>query len=189
MWKHNVIFKKNFKLYIYKNFCAVYFRFYLETFFNSLILKTFKNRTYILFTEIYGLIKLLNKLLEIMKIRNLLIMVTLVISFTASAKREVPAEVPAIIYGGVIYSVPHFGFENGSKQNGGFVKATNEKSNEVMWVKRIYKIWYNPFKEQDVQDIFITNMHLSSDNKYLVIINERNEKYSLNIGTKKVKKL
>lgn len=124
-----------------------------------------------------------------MKIRNLLIMFTLAISFTASAKREVPAEVPTIIYGGVIYSVPHFGFENGSKQNGGFVKATNEKSNEAMWLKRIYKIWYNPFKEQDSQDIFITNMQLSSDNTHLVIINERNETYSLNIRTQKVKRL
>jgi hypothetical protein len=124
-----------------------------------------------------------------MKIRNLLIMFTLAISFAASAKREVPAEVPAIIYGGVIYSVPHFGFENGSKQNGGFVKATNEKSSDVMWVKRIYKIWYNPFKEQDVQDIFVTSMQISSDNTHLVITNERNETYSLNVGTQKVKRL
>jgi hypothetical protein len=116
-------------------------------------------------------------------------MFTLVISFAASAKREVPSEVPTIIFEGVEYSVPHFGFENGSKQNGGFVKAANEKSNEVMWVKRIYKIWYNPFKERDAQDIFITNMQLSSDNAHLVITNERNEKYSLNIGTLKLKRL
>lgn len=124
-----------------------------------------------------------------MRIKKLSIMFMLAFSIVALAKRDAPVEVQAVTYQGIVYSVPHFGFQNGSNQNGGFVKAVNENSNEVMWVKRIYKIWYNPFKEQDAQDVFITSMQLSSDYKHLIITNERNEMYSLNIGTRKVKRL
>lgn len=123
-----------------------------------------------------------------MRIKYLFIVFLIAVSSFVFAKRSPPAEVPVVIHESVVYSVPHFDFENGSNQNGGFVRAANEVTNEVIWVKRIYKTWYNPFKEQDVQDVFITSMQLSADKKSLEIINERKQKYLLHIKTQKISK-
>ncbi|MCB1813140.1 MAG: hypothetical protein KDK04_15680 [Candidatus Competibacteraceae bacterium] len=122
-------------------------------------------------------------------IRNIVFILAITSSISVLAKRLPPAEVESVVYAGVRYSVPHWGFENDAKQNGGYVLATKIKTDKILWRKRIYKIFYKPAMEKDGQDVFITALEVLQDEKSLLITNEKNSQYKLNLETLKVEKL
>ncbi|MEZ5594412.1 MAG: hypothetical protein R3F53_28475 [Gammaproteobacteria bacterium] len=122
-------------------------------------------------------------------IRSIFFILAITSSISVSAKRLPPAEVEPVVYAGVRYSVPHWGFENDAKQNGGYVLATEIKTNKILWRKRIYKISYKPAMTKDVQDVFITSLEILQNENSLLITNEKNSKYKLNLETLKVEKL
>ena len=69
--------------------------------------------------------------------------------------------------------VPHFGAFHGKEQNGGFVQAWDARKNQLLWDRMIYRIRYDRNLERDVQDVFITEIHL--DGKTLFVTNESSE--------------
>lgn len=99
--------------------------------------------------------------------------------FNLNADRMAPKKVEPVNYNGVIYKVNH--------EKMGFIEAWDEKSNKLLWEVKIYKVNYNIFLERDVQDIYIKNIFIK--NEFLIIIDELSRYYSLDIKTKKVKKL
>ena len=107
------------------------------------------------------------------------------------AKRPSPKDVPDISFNGVRYSVVHWAYLNGQKHNGGYVEALEESTNKKIWGKRIYKTDYGWFFkiEEDAVDVFITLTQVNESENALIVTNEKNEKYSLNLKTQKVTKL
>lgn len=69
----------------------------------------------------------------------------------------------------------------------GFVIATDVGSGKMLWRQRIYRVYINPAKERDVQWVFITE--LIKQDHVLLITNERGNRFSLDLTTRKVTKL
>ena len=103
---------------------------------------------------------------------------------TLYAKRKGPAPVAPVTHKGVRYEVVHFGKARGLKQNGGLVEAIDIKTKKSLWVHDVYGVNYDPKREGDVQDVFITEMTLEPPN--LIITNEKGERYSLHMETRYV---
>jgi hypothetical protein len=109
----------------------------------------------------------------------------LLMANSAEAKRLAPKEVEPVVYNGVKYIAPHWGYEYGWKQNGGYIQAWDIKTGKKLWEKRVYEIKYDPWLEKDVQDVFITS--LSIEDGKLVVINEEGRKYKIAIPKKILK--
>jgi len=102
-------------------------------------------------------------------------------------------EVEPVIYNGVKYIAPHFKYIKKStiwemhKQNGGFIEARDETTDKLLWDLIVYKTSYISWKPMDKLDVFITSLKIENDN--LVVTNEKNKKYLININTRKIKKV
>lgn len=105
------------------------------------------------------------------------LMVFLVFAFLCStiiqveAKRVPPSLIEPVIYNGVNYTTGKMGF----------VEAWDINTSQKIWEKKVYSVKYNPLLETDVQDVFITSLSIS-DGK-LVVINEKGNKYEVNVET------
>ena len=106
----------------------------------------------------------------------LVLLLTLVPMSAIQAKRMAPTPVAPVVYDGVAYSAPTSAM--------GFVEARDEKTNQVVWVTKVYSVTYNPHLEADVQDVFITKLEFSDGN--LLVTNENSEKYQVDPKTGKV---
>ena len=85
------------------------------------------------------------------------------------AARTVPEEVEPLIYNGVKYIAPH------TKM--GYTEAWDIKTGDKLWEKKVYDVKINPFIEEDVQWVFITDLKIE-DGK-LVVVNEAGKIYRL----------
>ena len=105
----------------------------------------------------------------------------------AEAKRLAPRDVEPIIHNGVKYAAPHWAaFNSYMDHNGGYIEAWDVKTGAKLWHLEIYHVEYNPHLEGDVQDVFITS--LSIQDEKLVVVNERNEVFKIDLNTKNVLK-
>jgi hypothetical protein len=95
------------------------------------------------------------------------------------AKRGAPKDVVPVVRNGVVYTAPH--------DKMGFVVAKDEKSGKVLGSKQIYTVKYDKELETDVQDCFITELRL--DGATLIVTNERDGQFALNLATQDVKVL
>ena len=105
---------------------------------------------------------------------------------SAVAKRKAPAEVPAIKTAEAIYSVPHFGFRNGTGDNGGVIHAHHPKTKKLLWSIQVYKTIYKNNLEGDVQDVFIKSLSYDGDHNLLIMSDERSRVFVINLATKRV---
>lgn len=105
---------------------------------------------------------------------------------SSNAKRLAPKEVNPVISNGIKYIVPHFKIINGKVKHG-YIEAWDINLNKKIWEIQIYKINYDNNLEKDVQDVFIISLKIQKNK--LIILNEINDKYELNIETKKINKL
>jgi hypothetical protein len=111
-----------------------------------------------------------------------LIFFLLLATLLAEAKRGTPAEVLPVTVGNIEYSAPH---RNGTQKQMGFIEARVPKSGKLIWSRQIYVVKYNPALEGDVQDVFIKRITVEGNN--LIITNERNSKYQLDLHSLEVK--
>ena len=79
-----------------------------------------------------------------------------------SQKREGPASVAPVRVGALEISALHWGFGRGLAQNGGYIVATDAASGREVWLLKVYDVVYNPLRERDVQDTFITHIQLEA---------------------------
>ena len=106
----------------------------------------------------------------------------LLATLLAEAKRGAPAEVLPVTVGNIEYSVPH---RNGTQKQMGFIEARYLKSGKLIWNRQIYAVKYDPDLEGDVQDVFIKSITVQGN--HLIIANERNSKYQLDLNSLEVK--
>ena len=111
-----------------------------------------------------------------------LIFSLLVATLLAEAKRGVPAEVLSVTVGNIEYSAPH---RNRTHKQMGFIEARDLKSGKLIWNRQIYVVKYDLELEGDVQDVFIKR--ITVEGNYLIITNERNSKYQLDLNNLEVK--
>ncbi|HXC98436.1 MAG TPA: hypothetical protein VN048_03780 [Verrucomicrobiae bacterium] len=97
---------------------------------------------------------------------------------SAYAKRAAPKPVPPVIWQGVEYRAPL------DVEKIGHVQAFDRASGLKLWETTVYTITINPILEQDVQWVFISEMHVE-DGK-LVITNEDGKTYRLDLKTGRV---
>ena len=109
------------------------------------------------------------------------LMLTAVIASEAWAKRTAPMPVALVVHNGVKYVAPN---ESGRE---GKIEARNEKTGEKLWDVVIYTVKIDPNLEEDVQWVFITGLALQDST--LVVTNEKNEHFVLDLKTKKVEKV
>lgn len=95
------------------------------------------------------------------------------------AKRQAPKEVTPVRIQEIEYRAPH--------EKMGYVEAWNIKTGGKLWERKIYPVFIYPLMETDVQWIFITD--LKAVNDQLIVTNELNKKYALDLKTKKVTRL
>ena len=110
-----------------------------------------------------------------------LISSVLLATLLAEAKRGVPAEVLPVTVGNIEYSAPH---RNHTHKQMGFIEARDLKSGKLIWSRQIYVVKYDPDLVGDVQDVFIKSITVESNN--LIITNERNSKYQLDLHSLEV---
>ncbi len=111
----------------------------------------------------------------------LIILVLVSLSFVF-AKRRPPPEVPPIVYNGYEYNA---GYTSGLFSGEGLVSVKSIENFKVEKYISVYRIWYNPFMELDVQQVFISKMELMNDN-IIRIINEHGNEFYLNLKSYKV---
>ncbi|QIF00548.1 hypothetical protein [Roseimicrobium sp. ORNL1] len=109
-------------------------------------------------------------------LRTFLVLGVLLTAAISHAKRLAPTPVPPVTIGGVKYSAP--------SDKMGYVVATNTNNGKELWRVRIYSVQINPILEEDVQHVFITSLVVSGGT--LLIENERGDKYTLDVSTRKV---
>lgn len=114
-----------------------------------------------------------------MKIRMAAVMMIALCVSVAFAERSEPAKVPPVTHQGIEYRAPH--------EKMGVVEAWSKATGKMLWEKKVYAINYDPNMEKDVQDIFITRLEIKDDR--LIVTNESQARYSIDLKTQEVKKL
>ena len=102
-----------------------------------------------------------------------------------SMKREGPDPVEPVVVGALRYEAPHYALEVGGQQNGGHVTATDVASGERLWTVRVYETAYDPLRERDVQDVFITSL-VDAGGGRLAIEDEDGRRYTLDTASRRV---
>jgi len=115
------------------------------------------------------------------KIATLFLIALFAFPAAVLAKRVPAPVVESITHEGVRYTVPN---DKGTK---GYVVARDAATGKQLWTKTVFRKSICPFLEHDVQWVFIKQMRLEGGR--LVIVNERREAYSLDLKTRRVKKL
>ena len=105
----------------------------------------------------------------------------LVLPLTAQAKRIPAPVIEPVVHQGIRYTVPN------DKGTVGYVAAWDVTTGKQLWKKTIFRKCICPFFEHDVQWVFIKQMRL--DGERLILVNERGKAYSLDLKTRKVKRL
>jgi hypothetical protein len=118
------------------------------------------------------------------RLLNIGIILSMLCISESEAKRAVPSKVLPLTVGNIEYSAPH---RNGSHKQMGFIEARDLKSGGLIWSRQIYAVKYDLELEGDVQDIFIKSIAVQGNN--LIITNERNSEYQLNLMTLHIKVL
>ena len=111
-----------------------------------------------------------------------LISFLLLATLLTEAKRGAPAEALPVTVGNIEYSAPH---RNGTYRKMGLLEARDLKSGKLIWSRQIYAVKYDPDLEGDVQDVFIKS--ITAEGNHLIINNERNSKYQLDLNSLEVK--
>jgi len=103
------------------------------------------------------------------------------------AKRESPDSVAPVTIDRVRYEALHWGKELGLDQNGGYVAAFDTSTGQRLWTLKVYDVVYDPNREGDVQDVFITR--LSEFDGKLRVANEDKRQFVVDPKTKSISEL
>ena len=100
-----------------------------------------------------------------------------------SFKRPAPPSVEPVTIGGMSYEQVKNALELGFDQMTGYLRAVDQESGEVAWVRKVYSISIDERMERDVQDVHFKSMQAGPDGLTLMIENERGEQYSVDTAT------
>ena len=110
---------------------------------------------------------------------------TLLLLSNGVARLFAPEEVPVVKTDRAVISAPHFpaGYR---VQNGGFVEARDLGTNKLLWRVQVYQTVYDNELETDMQDVFIKSLSLHQNQKLLILTDEIERVFVLNLESKVV---
>ena len=108
-------------------------------------------------------------------------------SSNGSRRRRLPPELAPIAVGGVVYKELRQGNKLGYEQKGGFLVATDKKTGEVLWHVRVYEGHIAADKEADVQEVFFIRMKLLPGGTEILVENELEKKFVINLENHSVR--
>jgi len=108
---------------------------------------------------------------------------------TFSAKRKAPKHVDPLVLNGVRYEVALDIRELGYNGHGGVIAACDKMTGRQLWHVQVYRTEYNPSFERDVQEAYITEIVAIEDGKALLVNNERQRRFRLDLTDRSVKML
>jgi hypothetical protein len=108
------------------------------------------------------------------------VILTLVLVASADAKRKAPNPVTPVVANGVRYSA----VMNGRDES---VSAVDAVSGRELWRATVFHNQYDPSLENDVQDVFITDLALQGVT--LLVKDEKSRMFSIDLKTRTVKEL
>jgi hypothetical protein len=97
------------------------------------------------------------------------------------SKRAGPPLVSSVIYQNTKYIAPN------SDGRRAYIEAQDVKTGRKLWEQTIFTTPVIPLLEEDVQWVFIKGLRIEKG--HLVITDEKNRRYFLNLITRKVKRL
>ena len=106
-------------------------------------------------------------------------------SSTENAKRRINYVKP-VSKNGIRYEELRGARSRGFDQNGGILVATEESTNKEIWTLKVYKTEYDSQEETDVQDVFFTKLKFNWFGTNLIIVNERQKTFEIDVKAKKV---
>ena len=112
-----------------------------------------------------------------------MIFVVVSCSFSSFAKRPYFDYPDEITFNDIKYSAT---YSESMFFHKAYIEAHDIKTNELLWKKKIYSTFLNPFVEHDNQFVMIKKVSCVNGN--LIILNENEVKYLLNLKTHKLKK-
>jgi hypothetical protein len=115
------------------------------------------------------------------KVAMVLLTASLMLPLAALAKRIPAPVIEPIVHEGIRYTVPN------DKGTVGYVVASDVATGKQVWKKTIFRKCLCPCLEHDVQWVYMKEMRL--DGQRLLLVAERDKVYSLDLKTRKVKKL
>jgi hypothetical protein len=102
-------------------------------------------------------------------------------STIGSRRRRLPPELPPITVDGVVYKELRQGNTLGLEQKSGYLVASDQQSNEILWYVQVYPIHYIEGKETDVQEVFFIRMELLPSKTEIFIENELDKQFIVNL--------
>lgn len=99
-----------------------------------------------------------------------------------SRRRRLPPELEPIIVNGVVYKELRQGNKLGYEQKSGFLIALDQKTEQMLWHVRAYPIHYVAGKETDVQEVFFTRLELLPGEQEILIENELEKQFIVNLA-------
>ena len=106
------------------------------------------------------------------------------------ASRSAPPEVRPVVHDGVRYEQLEDLRLPDIDPDSSYVVALDDATNAVLWTARIYHLEpleHLPGLEQDVQKVFFASMTLSADGKQLLIVDEMERHFTLDLATRGVR--
>lgn len=100
------------------------------------------------------------------------------------AKREGPDPVDPVTIDGIRFEAVHWGKDLGVGQNGGYISAVDPATSERLWSLKVYDIDYDPDRERDVQDVFITRLENAAGK--LKVVDEDEREFIVDLQTRTV---
>ena len=95
---------------------------------------------------------------------------------SAEAKRAEPAPVVPVTHNGIVYVAPH--------SRMGYVEAYDATTKQKLWSQRVYGVEYGSAAEKDDEDVFVKS--LSIENGALVVVNEANHRFTVDLHNREV---
>jgi hypothetical protein len=99
----------------------------------------------------------------------------------ALAKRAAAPKVDPVVYEDVRYTAPN------NETRRAYVQAWDAKTGKMLWEVTVFRIVIKPTLEEDVQWVFIKK--LSVEDGKLIVRDERDRSYSVDLKTRTVRKL
>ena len=105
------------------------------------------------------------------------------------AKRRAPKPVKAVEINKIRYEIAGRLKTRAFGQDGGVITAIDTATGAELWTIAVYQTLYDPKEERDVQEVYITSMTPSGDQKSLIVENEAHKSYSVNLATQEVSEI
>jgi hypothetical protein len=96
--------------------------------------------------------------------------------------------VKPVSHNGIRYEAVRAGRARGFDQTGGIIAAVDESTDKELWTLVVYEIEYDSDEELDVQDVLISSIELNESKDTLIIENERNQHYEVDLKGRTVLK-